>query len=101
MELAQFVTIFCSLVAGVIGAAGFNWGLYRSYRNLESRVYDLEDRIISEIKKRASFVGRDKIQKEHDLEEWAQKQASVDHTPPATPTLKPLMEWRKEKMAGK
>ncbi len=99
MNFALYLTIFCSLVAGVMGAALFNWGLYRAYRELQSRVYDLEERIISEIKKRAGAVGRAEQQKEKDLENWA-KDHKADPAAAHTPILKPLMEWRREKMAG-
>lgn len=100
MNWVNFLTIGCSFVVGVMGAAVFNWGLYRSYRELQSRVYDLEERIISEIKKRAGKAGLEKLQKDRELDEWAQEQASSTKTT-AQPQLKPLMDWRRDKMIGK
>lgn len=99
MTFAQILTIVCSFGAGILGAVVFNWGLYRGYRELQSRVYDLEERIISEIKKRAGAVGREQQQKDRDLTKWAEENAQTPAST-QTPVLKPLMEWRREKMAS-
>jgi len=97
--LAYFLLVLLCIGAGVCGAAVWTWGLRRTVTDCQLRIEDLEERTLSEIRKRVGAVGREKIAAEKNLEIWAQEQKTAPATA-KTPVLKPLMEWRKDKMTG-
>jgi len=97
--LAYFLLVLLCFGAGVCGAAVWTWGLRRTVTDCQLRIEDLEERTLSEIRKRVGAVGREKIAAEKNLENWA----AEHQTAPAkagSPPLKSLMEWRKDKMTG-
>jgi len=88
----------CVLVAFITSILT-KWALIRFTVELEYRVDSLEDRIGSEVKKRAQEKSVESRKGKDDLVEWAQN-AKAESTPGEQP-LKPFDEWRRKKMAGK
>lgn len=93
------VLLACSGVVSICTAIVTKWTLIRFVVELEYRVDSLEDRIGTEVKKRAqeksvaSRAGQDQIL------DWAKEQKV---SPPKIPNAFPeLADWRKGKMVGK
>ena len=98
--LAYVLLVLVCFGAGVCGSALWSWGLKRILTDCQLRIEDLEERTLSEIRKRVGAVGREKIAAEKNLENWALENKNATK-PSGSPAIKPLMEWRKDKMMGK
>lgn len=72
-----FLTILLSILGGIIGSLAHKWGLERKTSQLEIELYDLKERLLIEIKKRASAAGK----KAKEFEEEALKAAKPVETP--------------------
>ena len=53
-----FLTFLLALLGGVLGSLAHKWGLERKIGQLEIELYDLKERLLIEIKKRASVAGK-------------------------------------------
>ncbi len=96
---ADILLVTACFVAGWLGLTAKNRALTRDSADLDYRLTDLEGRVLRETRIRAGSKGQEAKQTDQALLEWAKEQTdAVVH--PATPTLKPLHEWRRDKMIG-
>lgn len=92
------LVLSCFLAGWVAGALKL-WGLHRRTSALEYDVADLEGRVTREVKIRSGQAGQRQKAADTELLEWAKEQPQTPVAPPG-PTLKPLHEWRRDKMTG-
>jgi len=85
--------------AGWLGLAVKNRALTRDTTDLDYRLTDLEGRLLRETRIRAGTKGQEVLQADKDLKAWALDAVGTSPAP-TTPTLKPLHEWRRDKMVG-
>jgi len=96
---ADLLLVLACFVAGWCGGALKLWALRRTTLDLDYRLSDLEGRVVREVKIRAGAKGQEAKQSDQDLKQWAIE--AVGTSPqPTGPTLKPLHEWRRDKMVG-
>jgi len=94
-----FMLLGCSFVVALFTALLTKWTLIRFTVELEYRVDSLEDRIGSEVKKRAQEKSVESRANKDTFLDWAKEQKNG---PDAQPTAFPgLADWRKGKMGGK
>lgn len=98
--LAYVLLVLSCFGAGVCGAWVYTWGLGRSLTDAQFRIEDLERRTLGEIRKAAGAKGREKLDELKNLETWALENKGKPETTGAVKPLKPLAEWRKEKMVS-
>lgn len=73
--MGEWLVLFlCGMLGGVVGSLAHKWGLERKTGQLEIEVYDLKERLLTEIKKRASMASRSSKHIEAEILEAAQKQ---------------------------
>ena len=95
----DILLVLCCAAAGWVAATLKVWGLTRRTASLEYDVADLEGRVTREVKIRSGQAGQRQKSADAELQAWATEQASVPPAP-VGPTLKPLHEWRRDKMTG-
>jgi len=95
----DILLVLCAFGAGWVAAVLKVWGLGRRTTDLEYRLEDLETRVTREVKMRSGQAGQSQKQADKDLLEWAKNQTDAP-AQPQTPTVKPLMDWRRDKMTG-
>ncbi len=88
----------CSFVVSLFTAILTKWTLIRFTIELEYRVDSLEDRIGSEVKKRAQEKSVEARTSKDTLLEWAKEQKGGGVTAPNA--FPGLADWRKGKMVG-
>lgn len=69
-----FLTFLLSLLGGILGSLAHKWGLERKTSQLEIELYDLKERLLIEIKKRASAAGKKHKEFEQEALELAEKE---------------------------
>lgn len=75
------LTFLCGLLGGVLGSLAHKWGLERKVSQLEIECYDLKERLLIEIKKRASAAGK----KHKEFEQEALDLVKAPAAPSAPP----------------
>ena len=85
--------------AGWVAATLKVWGLGRRTSELEYRLEDIEGRVTREVKIRAGQAGQRQKTADQDTLEWAKAQVETP-APTSAPTLKPLQDWRRDRMIG-
>jgi len=95
----DILLIVCCFAAGWVAATLKVWGLGRRTKELEYCVEDLSGRVTREVKIRSGQAGQRQKNTDADLELWAKEQATAPPTP-SGPTLKPLQDWRQDRMKG-
>jgi len=85
--------------AGWVAATLKVWGLGRRTTELEYRLQDIEGRVTREVKIRSGQAGQRQKASDAELSDWAKEQVQPP-APSVGPTLKPLQDWRRDRMTG-
>jgi len=96
---ADILLVVACFVAGWLGQVAKSRALTRDTADIDYRLADLEGRVVREVKIRAGRAGQEALQSDKDLKQWAIDAVGTSPAP-TTPALKPLHEWRREKMTG-
>jgi len=96
---ADILLVLACFAAGWLGQVAKYRALRRDALDVDYRLSDLEGRVGREVKIRAGQAGQKALSEDKALLEWAKEQVQAP-TPTTGPTLKPLHEWRREKMVG-
>ena len=95
----DILLVLCCFGAGWVAATLKVWGLTRRTSGLEYDVADLEGRVTREVKIRSGQAGQRAKAADAELELWAKDQVQAPAAPPG-PALKPLQDWRRDRMTG-
>lgn len=81
--MGEYLLVFLlALLGGVIGSLAHKWGLERKTSQLEIELYDLKERLLIEMKKRASHQARKAQEFDQSVLEAAKQEKA-----PAQPTF--------------
>jgi len=95
----DILLVLTCFAAGWVAAALKVWGLGRRTTELEYRLEDIEGRVTREVKIRSGQAGQRQKAADTELSDWAKEQVQTP-TPSPGPTLKPLQDWRRDRMTG-
>lgn len=96
---ADILLVLACFIAGYCGGAFKVWALRRTTLDIDYRLSDLEGRVVREVKIRAGSAGQKALKEDQALLDWA-KENTETPAHQTGPTLKPLHEWRRDKMIG-